>query len=232
MPQRHGRAGRVFDFDALYDDAMRIFASIAFIFCALVCIPRIGHAQVNACLGAHGERVYTDQPCAGAAPPGSGARSGDAVGNAGYPDATCPASPEALRARIADAFGSDDPNILSGLLLWRGIDHQTANARMRDFKSWLKRPLLGVSISGASAPPPPASSADPFGDKDPTFADALPGDAGAGDPQPGDPDYAPRHPNGLTVLTQIRGGNFDGNATPSARRFGMVARGGCWWLTF
>ncbi len=210
---------------------MRILVLIVFTLFALACMPRATHAQVNACLGAHGERVYTDQPCIGAAVPSAVSRDTDSSGGSDYLNATCSASPEELRNRIAGAFGSDDPNILSGLLLWSGVDHQTASARMRDFKRWLQRPLVGVNFSGASAPPTTAPD-NPFDDGDPAFDDPLPSDASSGDPQPGDADYAPRHPNGLTVLTQTRGGNLDDDSGPSARRFGMVDKGGCWWLTF
>lgn len=211
---------------------MRIFALIIFALFALLCVPRVAHAQVNVCIGAGGERVYTDQPCASAVVPSAVSRDTDSGGGSGYLNASCPASPEELRNRIAGAFGSDDPNILSGLLLWGGVDHQTASARMRDFKRWLQRPLVGVTISGASAPPPLRPPDDPFDENDSAFHDALPSDAGSGDPQPGDADYAPRHPNGLTVLTQTHGGNLDDDSGPNARRFGMVDKGGCWWLTF
>ncbi|MEO6966995.1 MAG: hypothetical protein ABI132_00835 [Rhodanobacteraceae bacterium] len=212
---------------------MRASALIIFALFALASVPRVARAQINACIGAHGERVYTDQPCAGSAESSAVSRDSDSGGGTGYLNATCPASPEELRDRVAGAFASDDPNILSGLLLWGGVDHQTASARMRDFKRWLQRPLVGVTISGASASPPPSRpSGDPFDEDGSAFNDALPSDARAGDPQPGDADYAPRHPDSLTVLTQSRGGNLDGDGAPGARRFGVVARGGCWWLTF
>lgn len=210
---------------------MRTLALIVFVLFALACVPRAAHAQVNACLGAHGERVYTDQPCIGAVVPSAVSRDTDSGSDSGYLNATCPASPEELRNRIAGAFGSDDPNVLSGLLLWSGVDHQTASARMRDFKRWLQRPLVGVNFSGISTSPA-TSPDDPFGDNNHAFHDPLPRDASSGDPQPGDADYAPRHPNGLTVLTQTRGGNFDDDSGPNTRRFGIVDRGGCWWLTF
>ncbi|MDQ2972029.1 MAG: DUF4124 domain-containing protein [Pseudomonadota bacterium] len=212
---------------------MRTLAVIVFVLFALATVPCAAHAQVNSCLGAHGERVYTDQPCAGAVSPSAVSRGTDSGNSTGYLSANCPASPEELRNRVAGAFGSDDPNILSGLLLWGGVDHQTASARMRDFKRWLQRPLVGVTISGASAPPPPPRPPDdPFDEDDSVFHDALPSDASSRDPRPGDADYVPRHPNGLTVLTQTRGGNLDDDPGPSARRFGIVDRGGCWWLTF
>lgn len=203
---------------------------------AWLCAPHPARAQINECIGAHGERVYTDQPCAAgasvAANSGS-AQSGDDA-DLGYLNTSCPGSPQALRERVASAFDNDDPNVLAGVLVWSGVDHGTASSRMRQFKRWLKQPLVGVNFSGAAAPPLQADAgdkADEAASNDQAFSYAPPtDDAGMGYPQPGDADYAPRRPQGLTVLTQPRGG--DGYGAPSARNFGMTERGNCWWLTF
>lgn len=217
---------------------MRTLFFLLFMLALLIGVPHIAHAQINACIGAHGERVYTDQPCGGSSVPASGVNA-NAVDESGsvtdYLNASCPGSPQALRERVISAFDRDDPNVLAGVLLWGGVDHDTASSRMRSFKHWLSQPLVGVNFSGGPASPPPAQTYnDGFGDGDSSaqnFSYAPPpDDASMSTPQPGDYDYAPPRPEGLTVLTQPRGG--DGYGAPSSRSFGMTERGNCWWLTF
>ncbi|HET6911715.1 MAG TPA: DUF4124 domain-containing protein [Rhodanobacteraceae bacterium] len=171
----------------------------------LLCLAHAAQAQIHRCIGAQGEPVFTDQPC-GAAELAVAAASGS-LGHDGQPDATntaspsggtriaatCPRSPQQVRDRIAVAFNDNNPNALAGLFDWRGFSHASADARLKDFSRWLKQPLVGVQFSGA----------DPSG------------------AQPGDADYTPSDPSGLTVLTQS-----------GARSFGMAEKGGCWWLMF
>lgn len=189
---------------------MRLFFCLALILLSLSCVTRIAHAQVNRCIGVRGEPVFSDQPC-GTPEPAVGTQRGamnDLVNagddGSGYLSAACPASPQALRDRIAGAFSNDNPNLLAGLFDWRGFDHDSANARLREFRRWLRRPLIGVDFAGA---------ADPSG------------------AEPGDADYAPHHSDGVTVLTQSDN-RADEDAIPDARSFGIAQRGGCWWLTF
>ena len=193
---------------------MRIVLFPALLLLAIFCVMRPAQAQVHRCIGANGEPVFTDQPCGaqepsigrgdsanGIAPAVAGGVTSNANGvqSAGT-NAVCPRSPQALRERIALAFNSDDPNALAGLIDWRGYDRHSATNRMREFKQWLKQPLIGVELNG-----PP----DPSG--------ALPGDS----------DYAAPDPWSVTVLTQPRGEDFT-----NSRNFGVMQRGGCWWLSF
>lgn len=178
----------------------------------LLCFTHGAKAQIHRCIGAQGEPVFTDQPCGSGelsadAASGSLARTDPANATSTAPAssgtriaATCPRSPQQVRDRISVAFNDDDPNALAGLFDWRGFSHQSADARLKDFSRWLKHPLVGVQFSGA---------ADPSG------------------AQPGDADYTPSDPSGLTVLTQM-----PGEPAPETRSFGMVERGGCWWLSF
>lgn len=190
---------------------MRVFLLLVLIASPL-CFARGAHAQIHHCIGAQGEPVFTDQPC-GSAELSVNVQSdrldgGDPTNATGaVPDddgariaATCPRSPQQIRERIAIAFNDDNPNALAGLFDWRGFSHQSADTQLKAFSRWLKRPLIGVEFSGA---------ADPSG------------------AQPGDADYTPSDPSGLTVLTQM-----SGEPAPETRSFGMVERGGCWWLSF
>lgn len=179
----------------------------------LLCVARNAHAQIHRCIGAQGEPVFTDQPC------GSSELSMDiasdtldqnqdqefTVGHATETGpvrfaAACPRSPQQVRDRVAVAFNDDNSNALAGLFDWRGYSHTGANAKLREFSRWLKQPLVGVEFAGALDP------------------------SGA---QPGDADYMPVNPSGLTVLTQPRG-----VSAADVRSFGLMQRGGCWWLNF
>ena len=178
----------------------------------LLCLSRGAHAQIHRCTGAQGEPVFTDQPCGAAqlAVNLSGGKLGgsdqsDTVDTAVDPGgtpiaATCPHSPQQVRDRISIAFNDDNPNALAGLFDWRGFSHHAADARLKEFGRWLKHPLVDVEFFGA--------------------ADS----SGA---QPGDADYSPDNPSGLTVLTQSQG-----DSSPHTRSFAMMQRGGCWWLSF
>ncbi|MBS0431270.1 MAG: DUF4124 domain-containing protein [Proteobacteria bacterium] len=153
---------------------------------ALTCVAHPAHAQVHRCIGANGEPVFTDQPCGAAGSSSSGASANGIAPAAatapsslgGDASAACPASPQALRDRIAAAFAGRDPNLIAGMIDWRGYDRDGATARLRDFAHWLQQPLTGIRFEG---PPDPSGA------------------------QSGDADYAPPSPTGVTVTTQPRG---------------------------
>ncbi|HEX6613777.1 MAG TPA: DUF4124 domain-containing protein [Rhodanobacteraceae bacterium] len=178
----------------------------------LLCFAPGARSQIHRCTGAGGEPVFTDQPCgsaelavtvaSGNLDKGDQANAADAASAEGglRIAATCPQSPEEVRDRIEVAFNDDNPNALAGLFDWRGYSHQGADARLKDFTRWLKRPLVVVQFTG---------HADPSG------------------AEPGDADYTPSDPTGLTVLTQTAG-----EPIPETRSFGMTQQGGCWWLSF
>ncbi len=63
-------------------------------------------------------------------------------------DPACPASPDALRDLIAEAFARRDANTLAGVLRWDGISGGAANARMRELAELTLRPLIGIELGG------------------------------------------------------------------------------------
>lgn len=164
---------------------MRLFALSVLALTASLFLPRLAHADVHRCIGANGEPVFTDQPCGTQDhSPGASANGVASVETASAPasgnlaSAACPATPQALRDRIAAAFTSKDPNLIAGMLDWRGFDHDSAGASMRGLRDWLKQPLAGIQFQG---PPDPSGA------------------------QPGDADYTAPDPTGVTVTTQPRG---------------------------
>jgi len=173
--------------------------------CLLVlaaCAP-LTHAQVYRCIGAHGEPVFSGQPC-GTPMPATSAGASMQVGGFG---GVCAASPEVLRRSIADAFTSHDVNRLAGLILWQGMDQASARATLHSLAAWLKQPLAGIAIAYAMGPP--------FVGQAPVPATTAPAPAGSSATAP---------PTGFEIST----GGSDG----STRNFGVVESGGCWWLTF
>lgn len=164
---------------------MRLIALSILALAASLFGPRLAHADVHRCMGANGEPVFTDQPCGTQdQSPGASANglapvetaSASAAGN--LASAACPASSQALRDRIAAAFADHDPNLIAGMLDWRGFDHDSASASMRELRDWLKQPLASIRFQG---PPDPSGA------------------------QPGDADYNAPNPTGVTVTTQPRG---------------------------
>ena len=123
----------------------------------LACAP-LAHGQIYRCIGAHGEPVFSGQPCGNPAPASSSAAApGNSFGD------VCAASPQALRQAIGEAFTTRDVNRLAGLILWRGMDQASARSTLRSLAEWLKQPLIGVAIARTAGPPfdglSPATSA-------------------------------------------------------------------------
>lgn len=131
---------------------------LARLLCVLVllaCAP-LARAQIYHCIGAHGEPVFSGQPC-GAPVTVMGADSGPQTGRfAGI----CAASPEALRRDITAAFTTRDVNRLSGLILWRGIDQASARRILHSLSEWLKEPLEGIVVAYPGGPPAAANGPD------------------------------------------------------------------------
>jgi hypothetical protein len=170
----------------------------------LACAPLV-HAQVYHCIGAHGEPVFSGEPCATPAPSASSAAS--AVNGFG---AVCADSPEALRQALANAFTTHDVNRLAGMILWRGMDQASARSTLQSLAGWLQQPLTGIAIAYPTGPP--------FADTGPAPAasSANPADGAGVASQPA--------PSGFEVTT--------GGADGGDRDFGVTEFGGCWWLTF
>lgn len=183
---------------------MRLPWKIPCLFVLAACAPLL-HAQtppVFRCLGAHGEPVFSGQPCGTPAPAASNGMPGQGSALGG----TCAATPQALRQAIADAFARHDVNRLAGLILWQGMDQASARDALYRLAEWLQQPLAGIAIAYATGPPATDASVA-------TAATAMPASAGSTGAQ---------RPTGLEVSTG------DGNR----RDFGVVEAGGCWWLAF
>ena len=186
---------------------MRSFALQLLCLLALLACAPLAHAQqqVYRCIGAHGEPVFSGQPCGTPAPqPG---QSGGA--QASVAGSVCAASPRELRQDIAQAFATHDANRLAGLILWRGMDQVSARATLRGLATWLKLPLAGIAIDYANGP---------------SLTDDNPPPSASSDTPAGTPNSASQPPVGFEVST----GGGDG----STRAFGITEFGGCWWLTF
>jgi hypothetical protein len=185
-----------------------LFLQCLAVIALLTCAPLV-HAQhvqpVYRCIGAHGEPVFSGQPCGTPAPASatSAATQGNTFG------AVCAGSPRALRQAIASAFAIRDVNQFAGLILWNGMDQNSARAALRALAAWLKQPLTGIAIARTAGPPPTNAGAPP------AASTAAPAGASSVTASP---------PTGFDVST----GGVDG----TTRDFGLVESGGCWWLTF
>lgn len=134
---------------------------------SLVALTTPAHAQtVNRCLDAHGNPVFSDQPCSAlqATPVQAAAASSNTLpSGAPMPLARCAATTDALRQHVIDAFATRDPNQLAGLMLWNGYGHGAAVGDIRALASLVRQPLLQVQLAGgdpASTSSTASSSAD------------------------------------------------------------------------
>jgi hypothetical protein len=128
-------------------------------------------ATVHRCIGEHGEIAFSETRCAGGRELGSTEVESSSASTSttrieppprASTSATCPASPDALRERIAEAFARRDANTLAGVMRWDGISGGAANARMRELVALTQQPLTGVELGGEAIEaslgddPPPA----------------------------------------------------------------------------
>ena len=127
-------------------------------------------ASVHRCIGEHGEIAFSETRCAsgrdiaGTTDTDVTPMNPSAPRSAPDPRAsTCPATPDALRDRIAEAFARRDANTLAGVMRWDGVSGGAANARMRELVDLTQQPLTGVELGGEAieaslgdqpAPPP------------------------------------------------------------------------------
>ena len=142
--------------------------SAALLFFALAiaapCATFAGSETIHRCIGEHGEISFSDAPCTGASAPiaspsASTSNPSTIAGVRDTPKQTCPASEEALRTVIADAFARRDANTLAGVMRWDGVGGAAARERMRELADLTGRPLIGIDIDGARADEPAASDA-------------------------------------------------------------------------
>ncbi|HEV2681943.1 MAG TPA: DUF4124 domain-containing protein [Rhodanobacter sp.] len=188
----------------------------AALFCfTLLSMPAMAQTEIHRCIGANGNAVFTDQPCAAqqATPVNPVVTSGNGIRLA-PPPILCAASLGELRQSVIDAFASRDANRMAGLMLWNGYGRSAVIADIRSLDTLMKQPLLDLHAPGdpASLDGNPTAPATAASSVDPLAADVPP------DPPPA---------NAQLVLHT--GGN-DGSGNPRELRFNVVSRAGCLWL--
>ncbi len=170
--------------------------------------PALAQTTIHRCIGANGNAVFTDQPCAAlqATPVSPSAPSAQATPLVSPPPILCATSPGELRRSVIDAFASRDANRLAGLMLWAGYGRGAAIADIRSLAELMKQPLLDADLPDGTAP---AQAED---------IDApLIKDTPAAVPPAGD------------RLVLHTAGN-DGSGSPRELRFDIVRQAGCLWL--
>lgn len=170
---------------------------------------------INHCLGANGDPVFTDQPCASLH--ATRVRPADAGHQPRPPHEPvpilCAANRQALRQGVIDAFANHDANRLAGLMLWNGFGRSAAVQDVRALGKLMQQPLLGLG---------PTPDQDPAG--------------GTSDP----PGLAALGARSVTANTQtspapvldqliVRTAKHDGESTP-ALHFDVLHLAGCLWL--
>jgi hypothetical protein len=180
-----------------------------FVIAALAIAPcaAVAETTVYRCIGEHGEISFSSTRCAGASatsPPNADAPSAIAPEGA-HAKNTCPATAEALRDVVAEAFARRDANTLAGVMRWDGVGSGAATSRMRELADLTARPLLGIDIDAGYA--------------------ARHDDAYA---EPDEPAPAPARRAAGDALLVVHTGSLDGGA--SEREFRLTPAGGCFWL--
>jgi hypothetical protein len=173
-----------------------------------VCSARAdAQTAIHRCIGADGNPVFTDQPCAAldATPVKRTAPRHDEDPTASTPAVLCAANTAELKRAVIDAFATGDANRMAGLMLWRGYGRKAVVADIRALKRAMREPLLDFG------PEPPA---------EPTAGSAFVVPGAAAEPLPSARD---------DILVLHTAGN-DGGAQPHAMRFEVVRRSGCLWL--
>lgn len=189
---------------------MRLPSALLWLLLLAAAAPVRAQNPIHHCIGAHGNPVFTDQPCAALDATPVGAAT-PARGDSGQPDAPppllCAATTAQLRQSVIDAFAQRDANRMAGLMLWDGYGRGAAVADIRSLALLMRRPLLDLQPSGnaTTADPPPASAASS-------------GEAPA-------PDAATAGPQ---LRLQLAG--TDASGSPRELRFDIVRRAGCLWL--
>lgn len=134
---------------------MRRVSTIGFL---LLYLPLAAQAQqpINRCLGADGNPVFTDRPCAAlqSIPLAPARPASPAPGPSGAPANraahTCASSVAELRQSVLEAFASGNANRLSGLMLWRGYRQSAVVTDIRALQSLLRQPLLGIQVADSA----------------------------------------------------------------------------------
>jgi hypothetical protein len=128
----------------------------------LALVAPLGQAQtpIHHCIGADGQPVFTDQPCASLhATPAPATAGTQAAPSLRPPAVTCAADLEQLRQASLDAFANADANRLAGLMLWSGYRERTAVADIEALAALMRRPLVAIDVPSAAASASPSERA-------------------------------------------------------------------------
>ena len=144
---------------------MRAFALLLLTLCILAATAR-AQGTIHRCVDAHGNPLFTDQPCSSqqASPVQAPAPAASLAPPSGpVPLQRCAATAAELRQRVIDAFAAHDPNRLSGLMLWGGYGSSSTTGDLRALAQLVRQPLLEIHFDNEPAidPAAPASSAPP-----------------------------------------------------------------------
>lgn len=192
---------------------------IALLCCVLfvAATPLAAQSPIHRCVGANGNPVFTDQPCAAlnATPLAPAAPSVHQSTGASAPAILCAANIDELKRAVIEAFADHDANRMAGLILWSGYGRSAVVADIQALQRFMREPLLDLGLVPADDPAPTtsAASADPFAMFDGTAPIAAPPPATA------DSD----------ILVLHTSGDAD-DGQPRAMRFSVVRRAGCAWL--
>jgi hypothetical protein len=177
---------------------------------------------IHRCMGADGNPLFTDQPCAAlqatpvTATPRAPADAAAHTAPAAPPPILCAASVAELRESVLQAFANRDPNRLAGLMLWGGYGQQAVVADIRSLTGLMQRPLLEVTEADETATSAP--SLDPMLD-----LSQAPGASASA--------HAPAAPaRGGERQLIVRTTSDDGSGNARETRFSVVRRSGCLWL--
>lgn len=194
----------------------RILALLLLAF-SLATAPAAAQTAIHRCVGAAGNPVFTDQPCAAlhATPLARPAQPASASAEP-TPAVLCATSRDALQRAVSAAFANRDANRLAGLMLWGGYGQHAAVADIRALQRVMRAPLLDIGPAAESAGAPPSPAVADSAGSEPLVA----GTAAA-------PVAIAPAPDNTLVL---RMGAGDGSGQPGEMRFTVVRRFGCLWL--
>ena len=184
---------------------------------SLATAPVIAQTQIHRCLGADGNPVFTDQPCAALSATPLARTPPPARENAApTPAVLCATTSDALQRAVIDAFANRDANRLAGLMLWGGYGQHAAVADIRALQKIMREPLLDFE---PAAEPADASTSAVAADaaRSPAFAAASAASSAVATPAP----------DNLLVLHTSAS---DGRGQSRELRFTVVRRSGCLWL--
>jgi hypothetical protein len=182
---------------------MRHLLALVFLFALAGTVPVAAQTAIHRCVGANGNPVFTDQPCAtlDATPVMRSPTASPAAGPPA-PVMLCASNASQLKRVVIEAFAERDANRLAAVMLWGGYGTHAAVTDIRALQGIMRRPLLSLT-------------AEPAGEEE----GDLPVPSGSA------PERAPVP----TMLVVNTGATGDPEGV-QALRFDVIQRAGCLWL--